>query len=142
MRKTKRRTIKMNSRRAKKGLNSQKKNLENGRRPTLVGTSRLPQQAIIQEVEEEEISFDFDQSNHEDTFIKMEHLGDIAKGTVDKSQLVEYDNFYKEQFFKNEVFNYDVSDIKDKEVEEINHEMNKLEAHRKLLEKKKEKLKK
>jgi len=69
----------------------------------------------------------------------MEHLGDIAKGTVDKSQLVEYDNFYKEQFFKNEVFNYDVSDIKDKEVEEINHEMNKLEAHRKLLEKKKEK---
>ena len=139
MHKTKRRTIKMNSRRAKKGLNSQKKNLENGRRPTLVGTSRLPQQAIIQEVEEEEISFDFDQSNHEDTFIKMEHLGDIAKGTVDKSQLVEYDNFYKEQFFKNEVFNYDVSDIKDKEVEEINHEMNKLEAHRKLLEKKKEK---
>ena len=139
MHKTKRRTIKMNSRRAKKGLNSQKKNLENGRRPTLVGTSRLPQQATIQEVEEEEISFDFDQSNHEDTFIKMEHLGDIAKGTVDKSQLVEYDNFYKEQFFKNEVFNYDVSDIKDKEVEEINHEMNKLEAHRKLLEKKKEK---
>ena len=48
----------------------------------------------------------------------MEHLGDIAKGTVDKSQLVEYDNFYKEQFFKNEVFNYDVSDIKDKEVED------------------------
>lgn len=69
----------------------------------------------------------------------MERLGDIEKGTVDKSQLIEYDTFYKEQYYKNEVFNYNVSDIKDKEMEKINHEMNKLEAHRKLLPKRKEK---
>ena len=50
---------------------------------------------------------------------------------VDKSQLVEYDLFYKEQFFKNEVFKYDVNNIQDKEVQEINHEMNKLEVKRK-----------
>ena len=94
---------------------------------------------IINEVEEEEISFDLDDPKFDDPFIQLHPLEDIEKDTVNKSQLVEYDNFYKEQFFKNEVFNYDVSDIKDKEVEEINHEMNKLEARRKLLAKRKEK---
>ena len=94
---------------------------------------------VINEVEEEEISFDLDDPKFDDPFIQLHPLEDIEKDTVNKSQLVEYDNFYKEQFFKNEVFNYDVSDIKDKEVEEINHEMNKLEARRKLLEKRKEK---
>jgi hypothetical protein len=38
---------------------------------------------------------------------------------VDKSQLVEYDLFYKEQFFKNEVFLYDVENIEDKFEAEI-----------------------
>ncbi len=69
----------------------------------------------------------------------MDRLDDIEKGTSNKSQLIEYDAFYKEQNYKNEIFNYDVSNIKDKEVEEINHEINKLEAHRKLLTKRKEK---
>ena len=58
---------------------------------------------------------------------------------IDKSQLVEYDAFYKEQFFTNDVFKYDVNNIQDKEVQEINHEMNKLEAKRNLIAKKKEK---
>ena len=122
------------SRRGFKRTNTERKT--NSRRPTLVINN--PNE-IINEIEEEEISFELGSSNGEDTFIQMDRLGDIPKDKVNKSQLVEYDAFYKEQFFKNEVFNYDVEDIKDKEVEEINHEMNKLEAHRKLLEKKKEK---
>jgi hypothetical protein len=68
----------------------------------------------------------------------MDRLGDIDK-PVDKSQLVEYDLFYKEQFFKDEVFRYDINNIQDKEVQEINHEMNKLDVKRKLIAKKKEK---
>ena len=130
----------MGSTMSKKGFGSQKKVLErpiNSRRQTLKVEPK--QGEIIDEIEEEEVSFDIDDSNAEDTFIQMDRLGDIEKDKVDKSQLVEYDAFYKEQFFKNELFNYDVEDIKDKEVEEINHEMNKLEAHRKLLAKRKEK---
>ena len=137
--KTKRRTVKMNSTVSRRGV--KKNNTErktNSRRPTLVLNNQ--QNEIINEIEEEEISVDIDVSKDgEDTFIRMNHIGDIPIDKVNKSQLVEYDAFYKEQFFKNEVFNYDVEDIKDKEVEEINHEMNKLEVHRKLLAKKKEK---
>ena len=139
-RKAKRKTVRMGSTMSKKGFGSQKKVLErpiNSRRQTLKVEPK--QGEIIDEIEEEEVSFDIDDSNAEDTFIQMDRLGDIEKDKVNKSQLVEYDAFYKEQFFKNELFNYDVEDIKDKEVEEINHEMNKLEAHRKLLAKRKEK---
>ena len=81
---------------------------------------------------------DSDKSEFDDTFIKINRLGDIDK-PVDKSQLVEYDTFYKEQFFKDEVFRYDINNIQDKEVQEINHEMNKLDVKRKLIAKKKEK---
>jgi hypothetical protein len=59
------------------------------------------------------------------------------KKPVDKSQLIEYDLFYKEQFFKNEVFLYDVENIEDKVESEIKKEMNRLEIKRKLIEKKK-----
>ena len=55
----------------------------------------------------------------------------------EKNNLVEYDIFYKEQFLKNEVFNYDVENIKDIEVEKINKEMSKLDIKRKLIEKRK-----
>ena len=134
--KTKRRTMKLNSTVSKKKKAAERKS--NSRRPSYIATNRHPGE-ITDQIEEEEISFELDESSDEDTFIQMDRLGDIEKGKVDKSQLVEYDAFYKEQYYKNEVFNYDVSDIKDKEVEEINHEMNKLEAHRKLVEKKKEK---
>ena len=77
---------------------------------------------------------------HDDTFIKMNnnHYYDINK-PVDKSQLIEYDLFYKEQFFKNDVFKYDVNNIEDKEEKEINREMNKLDVKRRLIAKKKEK---
>ena len=128
--------MKLNSTVSKKKKAAERKS--NSRRPSYIATNRHPGE-ITDQIEEEEISFELDESSDEDTFIQMDRLGDIEKGKVDKSQLVEYDAFYKEQYYKNEVFNYDVSDIKDKEVEEINHEMNKLEAHRKLVEKKKEK---
>ena len=131
----KRRTVKMGSTISKKNFRYDER--KRTKKQTLIAHQKSKN--VINEVEEEEISFDLDDPKYYDNFIEIERLGDIEKNTVNKSQLVEYDNFYKEQFFKNEVFNYDVSDIKDKEVEEINHEMNKLEAHRKLLAKRKEK---
>ena len=92
----------------------------------------------VKEIEEEQTSSFLEDSERDDTFIQINRVGDIDK-EIDKSQLVEYDLFYKEQFFKNDVFKYDVNNIQDKEVQEINHEMNKLEAKRKLIAKKKEK---
>ena len=77
-------------------------------------------------------------NDEEDTFIQMDRIGDDYK-PVDKSQLVEYDLFYKEQFFKNDVFKYDANHIEDKEEKEINREMHKLDVKRRLIEKKKEK---
>ena len=79
-----------------------------------------------------------DKNNFEDSFIQMERIGDI-KQPIDKSQLVEYDLFYKEQFFKNDAFKYDVNNIEDKEEKEINREMHKLDVKRRLIAKKKEK---
>jgi hypothetical protein len=93
----------------------------------------------VKEIEEEQTSFFLDEeSERSETFIQINKDRDMLI-EVDKSQLVEYDLFYKEQFFKNDVFKYDVNDIQDKEVQEINHEMNKLEAKRNLIAKKKEK---
>ena len=96
-------------------------------------------QEEVKEIKEENSSFfDEETNSNDDTFIKMNRIGDLEK-KIDKSQLVEYDLFYKEQFFKNDVFKYDVNNIQDKEVQEINHEMNKLDVKRKLIAKKKEK---
>ena len=94
----------------------------------------------VKEVDEENASSYLDESENDDTFIKKNNINENRELDikVDKSQLVEYDLFYKEQFFKNEVFKYDVNNIQDKEVQEINHEMNKLEVKRKLIAKKKE----
>jgi len=72
----------------------------------------------------------------DDTFIKLNYFKEMDK-YVDKSQLVEYDLFYKEQFFKDEVFKYDIENIQDKEEKEISKEMTKLDCKRRLTEKKK-----
>ena len=137
--KNKRKTVRMTTTASRRGYVEMKRR-STLRRNSLLPTNGLVTAQTVKETEEEEdFSFDLDESENKDIFIRMDRLGDIEKGSVDKSQLIEYDAFYKEQYYKNEVFNYDVSDIKDKEVEEINHEMNKLEAHRKLLAKKKEK---
>ena len=93
----------------------------------------------VKEIEEERTSSYFDDETEKtETFIQLNKSRNTLI-EVDKSQLVEYDLFYKEQFFKNDVFKYDVNNIQDKEVQEINHEMNKLEAKRNLIAKKKEK---
>ena len=137
--KNKRKTIKLTTTVSKRSYVDRKKLLE---REGIRRNSITPNKnkiEVFKEIEEEEISYDSDNSNQEENFMQKDRLGDIDKDKVDKSQLVEYDVFYKEQFLKNEVFTYDAKDIKDKEVEEINHEMNKLDAHRKLVEKKKEK---
>ena len=76
-----------------------------------------------------------DDSDKEDNFIRSKDKEYNQK--VDKSQLVEYDLFYKEQFFKNEAFLYDADNIEDKVEAEIEKEMNRLEVKRKLIEKKK-----
>ena len=74
----------------------------------------------------------------EDTFVQLNRNEGILK-PVDKRKLVEYDLFYKEQFFKNDVFKYDVNNIEDKEEKEINKEIHKLDVKRRLIAKKKKK---
>ena len=81
------------------------------------------------------IDLEEDDALREDSFIELKEK--VYDKAVDKSQLVEYDLFYKEQFFKNEVFLYDVENIEDKVEAEIKKEMNRLEIKRKLIEKKK-----
>ena len=56
---------------------------------------------------------------------------------ADKSQLMEYDKFYKEQFFKNDVFDLDYDEEHDKEDEDIKKEVKKMEFKKKLKEKRK-----
>ena len=51
----------------------------------------------------------------------------------DKKQLSEYDLFYKEQFFQNELFVYDVENIEDKVEAEIKKEMTRLNLKQKLI---------
>ena len=96
---------------------------------------------IINQIKEEESKKGvtiFEINENEDSFMKINRLGDI-ESPVDKSQLVEYDLFYKEQFFKNDAFKYDVCSIEDKEEKEINREMHKLDVKRRLIAKRKEK---
>ena len=102
-----------------------------------------PNEEIKEESESNEIKETFSSPRvknpeEEDNFIQTERLS-YNNQTIDKSQLVEYDLFYKEQFFKNDVFKYDVNNIEDKEEKEINREMHKLDVKRRLIAKKKEK---
>ena len=87
----------------------------------------------IEEIEEYSLD---DEDFDEDTFIKLNR--DREKEIkADNSQLDEYDLFYKEQFFRDELFRYDVENIQDKEEQDINKQMNKLECKRRLTAKKK-----
>ena len=96
------------------------------------------EELILNKEKQEKIKEESDKEDDEndDTFIKLEPMnGDIVQ--IDRSKLVEYDMFYKEQFFKNEAFKYDVDNIEDKETAAINKEMRKLDTKRRLLEKQK-----
>ena len=85
-----------------------------------------------EEEEEEEDEDSFSYANSVKNEFKIE-----KNNCDDKNSLVEYDTFYKEQFLKNEVFKYDVGNIKDEETERINKEINKFDIKRKLIEKRK-----
>ena len=82
-----------------------------------------------EEEEDDELSFNYDTNEDSERIIRTENKKKI--------NLVEYDLFYKEQFLRNDVFEYDADNIKDEENEKINKEINKLEIERKLLEKRK-----
>ena len=86
-----------------------------------------------EDAEEEEDEMSFNYNNEE-----VDELDKESKSKNNKrNNLVEYDLFYKEQFLKNDAFEYDANNIKDEESEKINKEINKLEVERKLLEKRK-----
>ena len=87
----------------------------------------------IEEIEEYSLEDD-EQDN--DTFIKVNNDRNYEV-KANQSQLDEYDLFYKEQFFRNELFRYDVENIQDKEEQDITKQMNKLDCKRRLKEKKK-----
>ena len=76
----------------------------------------------------EEYAFDKDDLNDEDTFIKLNKDEVDSEIKVNRNKLNGYDLFYKEQFFRNELFRYDAENIQDKEEEDINKQMNELEC--------------
>ncbi len=87
----------------------------------------------IEEIEEYSLD---DEAQDNDTFIRIHNDG-YYEVKANQSQLDEYDLFYKEQFFRNELFRYDVENIQDKEEQDITKQMNKLDCKRRLKEKKK-----
>ena len=74
-----------------------------------------------------------DESNNRSGFITLNQPNYDKKKMSDKKQLSEYDLFYKEQFFQNELFVYDVENIEDKVEAEIKKEMTRLNLKQKLI---------
>ena len=88
--------------------------------------------------------YDKNYEKEDEDFSRSEYFINLPSEEQDKSMidsakknLVEYDLFYKEQYLKNEVFIYDVGNIKDEEVEKIQKEVKKLDIKRKIIENKK-----
>ena len=117
--------------RTEKKRKTQRVMVKKGTHREIKALNKEKEEKQIEEIEE----FSENEQN-DDTFINLNHFKEMDK-PVDKSQLVEYDLFYKEQFFKDEVFKYDVKNIQDKEEKEIDKEMTKLDCKRRLTEKKK-----
>ena len=77
-----------------------------------------------------------DLSEENDPILNPDY-GDNNTATEDgKNKLMEYDKFYKEMFFKDELFKMDHK-FKDKEADEIKNEIEKLELKRKIQQKQK-----
>ena len=76
---------------------------------------------------------DEDKSNNRSGFIALNQPNYDKEKMSDKKQLSEYDLFYKEQFFQNELFVYDVENIEDKVEAEIKKEMTRLNLKQKLI---------
>ena len=88
------------------------------------------------ENENEENEKEDEEESTNDNFIQLQKDYEENK-YFKKINLVEYDLFYKEQFFKNDVFKCDFDNLKDKEVEKINKEIKKSDIKAKIIEKKK-----
>ena len=89
-----------------------------------------------EELENEENEKEDEEESTNDNFIQLQKDYEENK-YFKKINLVEYDLFYKEQFFKNDVFKCDFDNLKDKEVEKINKEIKKSDIKAKIIEKKK-----
>ena len=74
-----------------------------------------------------------DESNNRSGFITLNQQNYDKEKMSDKKQLSEYDLFYKEQFFQNELFVYDVENIENKVEAEIKKEMTRLNLKQKLI---------
>ena len=80
-------------------------------------TQRDEEKPLIEEDNKEGGKIDFESFDDEDIYSDEEEQG------YSPTQLLEYDKFYKEQFFKNEIFKFDPK-MKDKEEDEIKQEDN------------------
>ena len=98
-------------------------------------TQREEDKAIIKEEDGQTTDrnkVDLNLDNEEDTL----YDSDEEIMNEDSSQLMEYDKFYKEQFFKDEIFKFDPK-LKDKEEDEIKQEINRMELKKEIKDKQK-----
>ena len=90
-------------------------------------TQREENQPLIEEGRKENT---FDSYDDEDIY------SDEEEKEYSPTQLFEYDKFYKEQFFKNEIFKFDPK-MKDKEEDEIKQEIERMDLKRAIKDKQK-----
>ena len=125
-----------NKKRTTKKKRTQKMLVKKGTVREIIKKEKEQENKKIEEIDE--YSFDDEeQLEEQETFINVNNDANYDKLIKTNSQLDEYDLFYKEQFFRNELFRYDVENIQDKEEEDINKQMNKLDCKRRLTAKKK-----
>ena len=93
-------------------------------------TQRDEEKPLIEEDNKEGDKIDFESFDDEDMYSDEEEQG------YSPTQLLEYDKFYKEQFFKNEIFKFDPK-MKDKEEDEIKQEIERMELKRAIKDKQK-----
>ena len=93
-------------------------------------TQRDEEKPLIEEDNKEAGKIDFESFDDEDMYSDEEEQG------YSPTQLLEYDKFYKEQFFKNEIFKFDPK-MKDKEEDEIKQEIERMELKRAIKDKQK-----
>ena len=93
-------------------------------------TQRDEEKPLIEEDNKEGGKIDFESFDDEDMYSDEEEQG------YSPTQLLEYDKFYKEQFFKNEIFKFDPK-MKDKEEDEIKQEIERMELKRAIKDKQK-----
>ena len=98
--------------------NKKEEEEKNTKRKRKSRINRKSKEALILNIEKQERlkeESDKEKDENDDTFIRLEPVnGDTVQ--IDRSKLVEYDMFYKEEFLKNEVFKNDVDNIEDIEM--------------------------